>query len=65
MAQKQKLGLVMWQGSTVVVFDFCLFLSRCYACDDEVPVEPESALHKCIKLLLKAMNLSPPPGNSN
>ncbi|PFX31171.1 Ubiquitin carboxyl-terminal hydrolase 16 [Stylophora pistillata] len=32
----------------------------CYACDDEVQVEPESSVQKCIKLLLKAMNLSPP-----
>ena len=38
---------------------------RCYACDDEVPVEPESTLHSCIKLILKAMNLSPPPGDFN
>lgn len=38
---------------------------RCYACDDEVPVEPESTLHNCIKLILKAMNLSPPPGDFN
>lgn len=36
---------------------------RCYACDDEVPVEPESTLHACMKLILKAMNLSPPPGD--
>ena len=39
-----------------------LFVSRCYACDDEVPVEPETPVHNCIKLILKAMNLSPPPG---
>lgn len=38
---------------------------RCYACDDEVPVEPESTLHTCIKLISKAMNLSPPPGDFN
>ena len=40
----------------------CLFVVRCYACDDEVPVEPETPVHNCIKLILKAMNLSPPPG---
>ena len=40
----------------------CLFVFRCYACDDEVPVEPETLVHNCIKLILKAMNLSPPPG---
>ena len=39
-----------------------LFVFRCYACDDEVPVEPETPVHNCIKLILKAMNLSPPPG---
>ncbi|XP_068698899.1 ubiquitin carboxyl-terminal hydrolase 16-like isoform X2 [Montipora foliosa] len=33
----------------------------CYACDDEVPVEPESTIHGSIKLILKAMNRSPPP----
>ena len=38
---------------------------RCYTCDDEVPVEPESTLHNCIKLILKAMNLSPPSGDFN
>ena len=39
-----------------------LFVFRCYACDDEVPVEPETPVHNCIKLILKAMNLSPPTG---
>ena len=39
-----------------------LFVFRCYTCDDEVPVEPETPVHNCIKLILKAMNLSPPPG---
>ena len=39
-----------------------LFVFRCYACDDEVPVEPETLVHNCIKLILKAMNLSPPTG---
>ena len=42
---------------------FVLCIIRCYGCDDEVPVEPESTIHNCIKLILKAMNLSPPPGN--
>ena len=28
-------------------------------------MEPESTLHTCIKLILKAMNLSPPPGDFN
>mgnify|MGYP000205824638 CR=1 FL=1 len=42
-----------------------LFSCRCYACDDEVPAEPDSSVQKCIKLLLKAMNLTPPAGNSN
>lgn len=44
---------------------FSALCFRCYACDDEVPVEPETALHNCIKLILKAMNLSPPPGDFN
>lgn len=42
-----------------------LFSCRCYACDDEVLVEPDSSVQKCIKLLLKVMNLTPPAGNSN
>ena len=28
-------------------------------------MEPGSTLHNCIKLILKAMNLSPPPGDFN
>ena len=35
---------------------------RCYDCDDQVLVQAESTIHNCIKLILKAMNLSPPPG---
>ncbi|XP_015750002.1 PREDICTED: ubiquitin carboxyl-terminal hydrolase 16-like, partial [Acropora digitifera] len=33
----------------------------CYDCDDQVLVQAESTIHNCIKLILKAMNLSPPP----
>ena len=57
------LYLLEWLQISYQYVFLCVF--RCYACDDEVPVEPESTLHNCIKLILKAMNLSPPPGDFN
>ncbi|XP_031549997.1 ubiquitin carboxyl-terminal hydrolase 16-like [Actinia tenebrosa] len=32
----------------------------CYSCDMEVPVQPNTDLHECIKLLLKALNMKAP-----